>query len=194
MNPQPAGNDTPLLYPEAIWRPLADHSSVGLPLAERNMVVLHITEGLSAQSAIATFAASERPARVSAHFVIEQDGRIYQLVDLNQTAWHASAVNSRSIGIEHVALSKDGAAWINRKIEDAIKTGKRKPYVAMLCTDAQYASSARLVKWLTSQMKGVQCTRDFVRTHNEASPGDGHVNCCTGALDPDRLVKLAASA
>ena len=49
-------------------------------------------------------------AKVSAHYVIEEEGRIFQLVDENKRAWHAGKsfwrgitdINSASIGIELV--------------------------------------------------------------------------------------------
>lgn len=37
---------------------------------------------------------------LSAHFCIDSDGTIYQLMDTNHVAWHARGVNSKSIGIE----------------------------------------------------------------------------------------------
>ena len=37
---------------------------------------------------------------LSAHFLIDLDGAIYQTLDLADTAWHAGPANARSIGIE----------------------------------------------------------------------------------------------
>lgn len=111
-----------------------------------------------------TFKNSVSPHRVSAHFIIDQDGLVYQLLPISDTAWHASEVNFRSIGIEHVAIP-----------------GK------LMASEAQYYSSARLVWWLCTQL-GIPCDRQHVMGHNEASPKDGHVQCCSGALDPDRVV------
>ena len=37
---------------------------------------------------------------LSAHFCIDNDGTIHQLMDTNHVAWHARGANSRSIGIE----------------------------------------------------------------------------------------------
>lgn len=37
---------------------------------------------------------------LSAHFLIDLDGTIYQTLDLKERAWHATKANSRSIGIE----------------------------------------------------------------------------------------------
>jgi N-acetyl-anhydromuramyl-L-alanine amidase AmpD len=37
---------------------------------------------------------------LSVHFMLDSDGTIYQTLDLKERAWHATASNSRSIGIE----------------------------------------------------------------------------------------------
>ena len=155
-----------LWYSRAIRHPLGGHSAPGV-LSQRNTVVLHITAGPTADSAIETFEASVAPHRVSAHFVIDRDGTIYQLIPISDTAWHASQCNSHSIGIEHAAIP-----------------------VTLMATDEQYNSSAALVKWCCEQM-GVPIDRAHVRSHNEASPADGHTQCCAGALDPDRVVAMA---
>ena len=160
---------SPILYPKAKWHALAGHSAPGR-IEDRDLVVLHITEGSTAAGAIATFEQSKTPGRVSAHFVIDRDGTVYQLLDIRETAWHASAVNARSIGIEHAATTK-----------------------GLPATEAQYAASAALVAWCCERMN-VPCDRAHVRTHNEASPRDGHVLCCTGGLDPERVVAMAADA
>jgi len=60
----------------------------------------------------------------------------------------------------------------------------------LLATDDQYTASAALVVWLCKQL-GLPLDRNHIRTHNEASPRDGHVLCCTGALDPDKVVTIA---
>lgn len=155
-----------LYYPGAKFQALLGHSEQGT-LSQRNTVVLHITGGSTASGAIATFVSSKKPNRVSAHFVIDRDGTIIQLLSIADTAWHASQCNGHSIGIEHVAVP-----------------GK------LMATEEQYESSARLVRWLCEQMK-VPIDRAHVRTHNEASPRDLHTLCCTGAVDPDKVVSLA---
>ncbi len=70
------------------------------------MVVLHYTAMSSAEEARDWLCNTE--AQVSAHYVLAEDGRLWQLVDEDARAWHAGAggwgdtqdVNSRSIGIE----------------------------------------------------------------------------------------------
>jgi N-acetylmuramoyl-L-alanine amidase len=73
-----------------------------------SMIVLHYTGMESAQAAIERLRDPE--ARVSAHYVIDEDGTILRLVDEDKRAWHAGKahwrgikdVNSASVGIEIV--------------------------------------------------------------------------------------------
>ena len=72
------------------------------------MLVLHYTGMEDAESAIARLRDPE--AKVSAHYVVAEDGTILRLVDEEKRAWHAGRshwrgikdVNSASIGIEIV--------------------------------------------------------------------------------------------
>ena len=73
------------------------------------MVVEHYTATLSLQSVFNAFASDaphmgERPG-VCAHFVIDRDGTIYQLVDTGTRCRHTIGLNYVAIGIEHVATS-----------------------------------------------------------------------------------------
>lgn len=73
-----------------------------------SMIVLHYTGMQSAQAAIDRLRDPE--AKVSAHYVVDEDGRILRLVDEGKRAWHAGRshwrgitdVNSASVGIEIV--------------------------------------------------------------------------------------------
>lgn len=81
------------------------------PLGGRNfpdMIILHYTGMKTAKAALERLCDAQ--AEVSAHYVIEENGRIHQLVEDNKRAWHAgksyweglSDINSASIGIEIV--------------------------------------------------------------------------------------------
>jgi N-acetylmuramoyl-L-alanine amidase len=71
-----------------------------------NMLVLHYTGMASAEKAIRWLALAE--SRVSCHYVIDESGRITQMVPERLRAWHAGVscwhgetdVNSASVGIE----------------------------------------------------------------------------------------------
>ena len=84
-----------------------------------DMLVLHYTGMEDGPSALERMC--DPAVEVSAHYMIEEDGRIFQLVDEDKRAWHAGAsswqgqtdLNSRSIGIEivnggHNVPLKDG--------------------------------------------------------------------------------------
>ena len=72
------------------------------------MLVLHYTGMESASAAIDWLTRTE--SRVSCHYVVDEEGKIYQLVAEAKRAWHAGVsswnmeadINSRSIGIEIV--------------------------------------------------------------------------------------------
>ena len=72
------------------------------------MVVLHYTGMESADAALARMC--DPAAEVSAHYMIDEDGAVIQLVDEGKRAWHAGRsywrgvrdVNSASVGIELV--------------------------------------------------------------------------------------------
>lgn len=88
------------------WRPSPNHD-----LRRPDFVILHHTGSADAARALATLTDPVR--RVSAHYLVARDGKIYQLVDERARAWHAGAsrwgwqrdMNSASLGIE---LDNDG--------------------------------------------------------------------------------------
>lgn len=162
-------------YPYAVRRPLQSHSEPGT-LEQRDRIVLHVTEGADAAGALAWWPQTKTPNRTSAHFVIDRNGTIYQCVPVNDTAWHASGFNRRSVGIEHAGITEEGA--------------KRLHVLPKPCTDEQYSASAMLVAWLADLLK-IPIDRQHVLEHCEASPADGHPLCCHGALNPDRVVTFA---
>ena len=80
-------------------------------LVDPKVIVEHYTASTSYGSAFSTFASNapdieygERPG-VCAHFVIERDGTIHQLVSLRWRCRHTVGLNQTAIGIEHVGVS-----------------------------------------------------------------------------------------
>ncbi|MEM7170730.1 MAG: N-acetylmuramoyl-L-alanine amidase [Pseudomonadota bacterium] len=73
-----------------------------------DILLIHYTGMLSGPEALARLC--DPAAKVSAHYLIEEDGRLFKLVDEDRRAWHAgvahwdgaSDINARSIGIELV--------------------------------------------------------------------------------------------
>jgi hypothetical protein len=78
-------------------------------LTDPNVVVEHFTGGTSFSAAWNTFASNakhlgEYPG-TCAHFIVDTDGTIYQLVPLWIRCRHAMGMNWTSFGIEHVGTS-----------------------------------------------------------------------------------------
>ena len=71
-----------------------------------DMIILHYTGMLSTAEALERLC--DKDSQVSAHYLIDEHGKLYALVDESKRAWHAGVsswqkrgdVNSRSIGIE----------------------------------------------------------------------------------------------
>ena len=86
--------------------PNADSRPDGVPV---DVLILHYTGMQSAEAAIARLRDPE--SRVSSHYVVEEDGAVWQLVQERSRAWHAGVscwrghhgLNGRSIGIEIVS-------------------------------------------------------------------------------------------
>jgi N-acetylmuramoyl-L-alanine amidase len=102
-------------------------------LRHPKVIVEHYTDGTSFDSAWNHFAANgahlgELPG-VCAHFLIDRDGTIYQLVYLGIRCRHAIGMNWTAIGIEHVGTSA-------RRV---------------LRNDAMMRSSLRLSVWLMAR-------------------------------------------
>jgi N-acetylmuramoyl-L-alanine amidase len=86
-------------------RPSPNHDAREEPV---DILVLHYTGMQSAEAAIARLC--DPASRVSSHYVVEEDGRIWRLVEEGRRAWHAGVsfwrgnetLNGRSIGVEIV--------------------------------------------------------------------------------------------
>lgn len=87
-----------------------------------SMVVLHYTGMQSAEEALARMCDGE--AKVSAHYMIDEDGTVTRMVSEDKRAWHAGRsywrgitdVNSASVGIE---LVNPGHEWGYRPFTEA---------------------------------------------------------------------------
>lgn len=85
--------------------PNFDARAAGTPV---DMLVLHYTGMETAAAALDRL--TDAAAKVSAHYLIDEDGAVWSLVDETRRAWHAGVsywrgatdINSRSIGIELV--------------------------------------------------------------------------------------------
>jgi N-acetylmuramoyl-L-alanine amidase len=103
-------------------------SKFGAPLPDT--LVIHYTAGLTLDSAVRTLC--DPAAKASAHFVVDRDGKVVQLVEIDTVAWHAgvsrhlsrSGLNKYSLGIEIVnagRLNRTAAGefvtWFGSRVE-----------------------------------------------------------------------------
>ncbi|MBD1877251.1 N-acetylmuramoyl-L-alanine amidase [Nodosilinea sp. FACHB-131] len=126
-------------------------------------IVLHYTTASNVQSTINHFlnpappcpADPRKKCPVSAHYIIDKNGDIYQMVRDTDKAWHAGNFNLKSIGIEHVAKKGDKF------------------------TQAQEKSSIALIRWLMTEYKIPAAN---ILAHKEAP---GNTTRCPGELFGD---------
>jgi hypothetical protein len=141
-------------YPQASRFEPADSGNFRAVSGTRtiNRIVIHITDGGSKING--TIGWFKNPAaKVSAHYIVGQDGEVVQLVKHNDVAWHASRANGDSIGIEHVANTR-----------------------GLNPTPAQYSASAALTNWLVTQFN-IPMDRTHILGHSEADPKTTHAGC-----------------
>jgi beta-N-acetylhexosaminidase len=92
-----------------------------------HVIVLHYTAGPSFSSAYNTFAADvpdpelhELPGDC-AHFIVDTDGTIYQLVPLNVMCRHTVGLNYTALGIEDVGTSDAGVLGNPRQLHATLQ-------------------------------------------------------------------------
>jgi N-acetylmuramoyl-L-alanine amidase len=102
-------------------------------LTSPKVIVEHFTDGTTWEGAWNTFASNarhlgEKPG-TCAHFLIDTDGTIYQLVNLGVRCRHVIGINDTAIGIEHVGTSAE----------------------RILANDRMMRASLRLTLWLRAK-------------------------------------------
>lgn len=147
-------------YPQANRFVAANSGNFRASTGNRSIerIVIHITDGgANINGTIGWF--QNPSAKVSAHYVIGQDGEIVQMVRHNDVAWHARSANGTSIGIEHVANTR-----------------------GLNPTPAQMCASAALVSWLCDQY-GIAVDRTHILGHSEADTATSHSGCPNAVWD-----------
>jgi N-acetylmuramoyl-L-alanine amidase len=142
--PRVATHANPIPKPRIVWTPIPfgakrkaemaayvgrHYGSFLTPTWRLNhprVIVIHYTEA-SYSSTFNTFATDvpdselhELPA-TSAHFVIDSDGTIHQLVSLGTMARHTVGLNWTAIGIEHVGFSDAQVLGDRREIDSSLR-------------------------------------------------------------------------
>jgi N-acetylmuramoyl-L-alanine amidase len=166
-----------------VGAPFVRANASGAAMPNPTAIVVHDTAGRDTpKSSVNWFASSK--CTTSAHFVVELDGSITQMVECDQKAFHAgkssfkgrSGCNNFTLGIEIVnpgKLDKNGRAWFHKKGDpgyEGIQHVKTKghgdgwwlPY-----TPAQIKAVAELCKALVKAYPSI----DAITTHWEISPG-----------------------
>jgi N-acetylmuramoyl-L-alanine amidase len=157
---QPPIVSKPIPFPQVRRAETADYSErhYGVHtwrLHRPRVIVEHVTGGTSFASAYATFLLDRPDAELRelpgtcAHFVIDTDGTIYQLVPLGIICRHTVGLNWTAIGIEHVGTSGS----------------------AVLANEQQLGASLRLTAWL---MQRYRIAVGNVIGHNESLTSPYH--------------------
>ena len=111
--------------PHIVWKPIpfgpqrkaetaqyaARHYGIHSYVLHPRVIVEHVTATTSFSAAWNTFASNAPDAELGqlpgtcAHFIVDRDGTIYQLVPLDVMCRHTVGLNYVAIGIEHVGMS-----------------------------------------------------------------------------------------
>jgi hypothetical protein len=83
--------------PFAVWKGAAT-TNYSVQRITPTMVVWHVTQGSNASGTIAWF--HDPRAQVSSHFLIADDGQLFQNVDTNEEAYAEMAFNGVAISVE----------------------------------------------------------------------------------------------
>ncbi len=176
--------DVPPDYEGASRYVQACHYRAGGGRAVRR-IVLHITDGHpQTDKTVLHFATAHPDAPASAHFVVGQDGEVVQMVRLRDIAFHASAANADSVGIEHCA--RRPGEW-----DHALPPGHHDPGLPL--TEVQLRASARLAAWLCDRY-GLPLDRAHIVGHCEADPTTSHKDCPNSIWPWDRYLQMVAEA
>lgn len=138
---------------QAMLKPERDYSWPG---NTHESIILHTTLGNSYIGAHETL----RIRHLSYHFIIDEDGEVYQLTDINRSAWHAGVKSKPNLRVRSFFGSDNpnrrsiGIAFV-RNGHDRI-------------TGAQRDAAVSLIKWLGAQT-GVRYNRDNIFAHYEVT-------------------------
>ena len=127
-------------------------------------LIIHVVQGTAA-GAVSWFQNSS--SNVSAHYVVGNEGRVYQCVRHEDVAWHAGnwTYNKHAIGIEHDGWADNRDTW----------------------TAAKIRASAKLAAYCCRRHK-IKVDRQHIIEHNRV-PGTDHY--CPGKHFPyDKYLRL----
>jgi N-acetylmuramoyl-L-alanine amidase len=149
-------------YRHATWYGASDNfTNSNRGAKDIDIIVVHVAQG-SYSGTISWF---DKPrSNVSAHYVVNRNGKVAQCVRNENIAWHAGdwPYNRRSIGIEHAGYASEPR------------------------TARQYRASARLSAYLSRRF-GIPVDRRHVIGHRDV-PGVNRT--CPGKFDFSRYLRL----
>lgn len=152
------------------------------------IVVLHDTAGRLDKFSSARYLASDNSGKASAHFVIERDGQVVQLVPTNRKANHAgrssyhgrTGCNGFSIGIEIVnpgkmrSIGSKAKAWYGRVFDEAdgyeLESAGTEEHGSGTWMGYAEAQMTALIDLLETLFRDIPTLRD-ITTHWYVSPG-----------------------
>ncbi|MGA7730061.1 MAG: peptidoglycan recognition family protein [Chloroflexia bacterium] len=136
-------------------------------------VVLHIAEG-SYLGTLQEFS-DNSPAEKSSHFVVAKDGRIAQIVNINDSAW----ANGLCWQVDHWRVPdcsvRENPTWV-----DIVPGSNPNLYTISIehegftgqpLTDAMKAATVRLLRWIAGELNLVYTPGRTLIRHGEISPG-----------------------
>jgi len=162
-----------------------------LPILRRyvDLIVIHYDAAGTSRRCFETL---HNVRGLSAHFLIDLDGTVYQTLDVRERARHAGLVNDRSVGIELANLGAYDRLEVLRNVYDEVYAGGDSapteprasipPFATVSgfiqgrylhqieFTDTQYASLARLIVALTLALPAIQ--PDFPRNDSGVVTAD----------------------
>ena len=119
--------------------------NLGKLRARVRMVVLHHDATLSSRSCLAVL----RRRGLSTHLLIDNDGTLYQSLDLVHSAWHAGSINRDAIGVD-LSNAAD-VAFASRYADRGIFTGEINggTFTALGYSEPQYRTLIALIRSVT---------------------------------------------
>lgn len=168
-------------YPKAIWMGQTTNNGGRFRTGQPEIIVYHYTAAGAGESSAKYLFRPHSPAS-SAHFVVDRDGTVYQLSEINVKTWHAgSSVWGKRVGINSYGIGIEIANYgywrdeLERWIPDPEAAGwqelthkrEHSPRFWEPYTDKQYRALEELTAWLLQTIPTLQIQVG----HDDISPG-----------------------
>ncbi|MBF0318165.1 MAG: N-acetylmuramoyl-L-alanine amidase [Nitrospirae bacterium] len=159
-------------------------------------IIIHYTVGVSFKGVVDFFMT---PEKTSAHFVVDRDGAMEQIVSLNDAAWHAgksswgghNGLNSYSAGIEII-----NAGYVRKTPDGSYHNELNQPVEAEDVLEATHKHEKAKRLWMHYPDAQIEAVLDLCRFIKQHYPFIkdvlGHDDIAPGRkLDPGPLFPLA---